>query len=191
MDPHRTRVLTHLHKLTGADGELMKLVDQADDLALEYRDFAKEVANDGDLSDAGREKKLEAKRVELRAKATQIHKQIEQPTSNLAAERAKVEPRGEALDPLLKDRVIRSFKELPPAERTNAALRLRGNPELAAALAEEPVFVTGIAPQTQEAARRIAWTSPDPDRLAKLDGQIAHTSEASDLVKTIIEKVEQ
>lgn len=156
------------HKLSAADETLKGWIAEADAIAQQLTVYAAELATDANLSDEGRMNALKTHRDELRAQLEPLRTRIAKRISNLREQEQSLSPRmPEPMDPASRGRLVEAYKRNPHYLKT-----LAERPQMAQALAEEPIEVTGITPHTRDWARKLVSSTDDPAALSTTRSKI-------------------
>ncbi|MCR9261492.1 MAG: hypothetical protein NXH95_17370 [Pseudomonadaceae bacterium] len=190
MDQRRMKLLALEHRVKNADDAAKVWINRATEAVDTLGAMALTLSQDENLSDTGRFTQIKEAREKLKASHVDpVINDIAARRANLQADREKVKPTAEPMDPMTKDRMIRAFQNMPPADRNRALASLKDEPELAQALAEESPLVTGITPDTRNMAAKLVMKSPDPKKLGKLDSQLRVLDDVESYVNTIAHEV--
>ncbi len=165
-------------KLQDADKAMLAWFDEAAVIMSDFKDTAANVALDETLSDIGRMEILDATREELTKRVDPIRARMLKRAGNIQAKLKEIAPTAEALEPGLRDRVVKAFTSASIDDRMDMLNKLDSNPQLARVLADEPLMITGILATTQQRAVALAFVSPDPAEHAKLTNDLTRLSDA-------------
>lgn len=168
------------YRLQDADETLKGWLKQADALNQELTIYAAEVATDENLSETGRLAAVREKQEELSAQLEPLRVKIAKRIGNLREQEAANAPTmPDPLHPEERGRLVEAYKRDPSGYLKTLSQR----PQMAQALAEEPIEVTGITPQTKDYAKRLVQRLDNPADLEATQGKLATATAGMDYLE--------